>query len=308
MFDISTRDILYENAYYEVYLIREILQVRELALGTVMNQRYIIKDEEPVNVLVGMVDSMSASYTAEFTKKLMPLMMTSAFKILDQIWEWILSENSKVPRGVFWSFREKFRVFSNQSLTYPDFLDSNSNFQCILKKLYAHFWPRRNAIIHSGWGELTANGIHFDFQYTDVAQVPNRNVHVKEFLHFKDILTFADFSRQLLETLVAPERQTKERLSVLKILSDQLSKFHNCPVFGEKQILIFHVHRITRNSEISIKDIRDILERSSFGHPYYFILTITDENNNETWEVFSEDLPKGDILSLENLRSLKKES
>jgi hypothetical protein len=302
MYDQSSREFLHECAFYESYLIREILEVQELAIGRVSDTHYTIPDEGPTNLSFKINDSLGASHSAEFSSKLAPLVMASAFKILDRIWEWILAENSKKPNGPFWSFRAKYNCFTTERLVFPDFLAGDTAFQDVLKGLYIFFWPRRNAIVHSGWGTLLGQDLKFDFEYPDVTQLARPTVLVNDTLRFKDTVAFADFTQQLLEMFHKTSRQSNDRLAVLKILADKLANFHKAKVFGENQRKIFRVHRITGQSKISIRDIRKRLEPSISNQPYYFILTITENTKNETWEVFSEDLPDSDEISLEELK------
>ncbi len=302
MYDQSSRDSLYESAFYEAYLIGEILEVQELATGRVSDTHYTILDEGRTNLTMIITESLGASHTALFSSKLAPLVMASAFKILDQIWEWILAENSKRPKGPFWSFSAKYSCFTNESLIFPDFLAGDTGFQDVLKGLFVFFWPRRNAIVHSGWGTLNGRDLQFDFEYPDMTQPGKPTVHVSDTVLFKDLVAFADFTQQLLETFHNPSRQSVERLSALKILADKLSHFHKARLFGEEQRIVFRVHRITERSTISIKQIREILQPNAFNRPYYFFLTVTDKTKNETWEVFSEDLSDSEEFSLEELK------
>ena len=170
MYDQSSRDSLHECAFYEGYLIREILEVQELAVGRVSDTHYTILDNGPTNLSITATESFGASHAAAFSSKLAPLVMASSFKILDQIWEWILAENAKRPLGCFWSFNAKYKCFTNEPLVFPDFLAMDTDFQDVLKGLYVFFWPRRNAIVHSGWGTLNGQDLKFNFEYSDVTQ------------------------------------------------------------------------------------------------------------------------------------------
>jgi len=248
MYDRASSDLLYESAFYEGYLIREILEIQELATGRVSDTHYTIPDEGPTNLSMTITESLGASYTAIFSSKLAPLVMASAFKILDQIWEWILAENSKRPKGPFWSFSAKYNCFTNEALSFPDFLAVDTGFQDVLKGLFVFFWPRRNAIVHSGWGTLDGRDLQFDFEYHDMTQSGKPTVHVTDTVRFEDIVAFADFSQQLLETLYQPSKQSDQRLTALKILADKLSHFHNAAL-SEKNKGLFSEFTGSQNGQ-----------------------------------------------------------
>jgi hypothetical protein len=308
MFDQPSRDNLKECGFYEGYVIREILEIQELAIGKVSDQHYTIRDEGPFIVSMGFTDSLGAAHTANFSKKLTPLILASAFKLLDQIWEWILFENSYRPSGAFWSFKGKFDCFSNKPITFPDFLNTEPIFQSVVKNLFTYFWPRRNAIIHSKWGTIVNKDLNFDFSYSDLTQPGKPTVNIKEIIKFNEIVCFADFSYQLFLNLIKPENQNTGSLYVLKILADKLSSFHNCTSFRVIQIHVFHVHRITSMDKISIREIRDKLEPNAFGKPYTFLLKVTDEKTNHSWDVNSENLPQAEEIKLADLEKYSTKS
>lgn len=77
MFDQPSRDHLKECGFYEGYLIREILEVQELAAGKVSDQHYTIPDSGSCMLSLGITEHMGAGYAAEFSSKLTPLLSTA---------------------------------------------------------------------------------------------------------------------------------------------------------------------------------------------------------------------------------------
>jgi hypothetical protein len=301
MFDQQSRDHLKECGFYEGYVIREILEVQELAAGKVSDQHYTILDNGSCVVSLHFTDHTGAAYAAEFASKLTPLILASGFKTLDQVWEWILGENSHQPSGYFWTFKGKYDCITTKSITYPDFLATETIFQSVIKNLFIHFWPRRNAIVHSSWGQIVGRDLNFDFTYPDMTQAGKPVVAIQETIKFNDIVNFADFSHQLFLALIDQSNQTTDRINALKILADKLILFHNSGSFGAKQHRVFIVNRITSQDKISIKGIRTILDDSACSQPYFFLLTITEERTNKKWEIPSENLEGIDEVETKNL-------
>lgn len=229
------------------------------------------------------------------------IILASGFKTLDQIWEWILGENSYHPKSYFWSFKEKYDCINSKPITYPDFLATEGVFQGIIKNLFKHFWPRRNAIIHSSWGKIVGRDLHYDFQYSDVTQHGKPQINVNETIQFNDIVNFADFSHQLFLALIDTSNQAPDRIQALKILSDKLVSFHGSGSFGAKQHRIFIVNRVTSQDKVSVKGIRKILDEGSCGQPYFFLLTISDEKTNKKWEIDSQKLEGVDEVEIKDL-------
>lgn len=300
MFDVASRENLKECGAFESYLIREILEVQELALGIVLPSKHIITDNSH-QVSLGFTEQVGANVAANFSEKLSPLVFASAFKLIDQTFEWILFENGKASKKAFWSFKEKFDCFTNNQLIYPDFLNSDASFQDILKKLYTYLWPRRNALIHSKWGNLSGRDLSFNFSDKDHTQQGSPIVHFQDTVTFNEVIYLADFSQQLFFALIDTQNQNQTRITSLKILSDKLLKFHGCSEFNIKQHLSFIVERITSNDSISIADIREKLKPDSFGHPYSFVLTVKSEKTGQVWETDSERLDGIDSIKLEDL-------
>jgi len=306
MFDKNSREHLYDCASYEVFLIREIQEARTLSAGKVTGPVYVIPDEGPGSISLSVSECFNAGGGERLASKLIPLTLTSAFKILDHIWEWILTENSIRPRGHYWSFYEKYINFSTKALVYPDFMKTDIDLQMVLKGMYQFLWPRRNAIVHSGWGLLKGQDLQFDFEYQDLTLQGKPLTRINEVLPYDDIYTFSEISRQFLELLCFHVRQSQDRISTIKVLADKLANFHKAKVFGEKKIEVFRVHRITNMKRISIKEIKDQLKTKAKDEPYLFYLTVINTSTNDICEVFSEDLPSSDELSLTELKAFMK--
>ncbi|MCK5132883.1 MAG: hypothetical protein KAR40_12100 [Candidatus Sabulitectum sp.] len=303
MFDKNSREHLYDCASYEVFLIREVQEARALSAGKVTDPVYVIPDEGPGSISIEVSDCINAGGGERLALRLTPLILTSAFKILDQIWEWILTENSISPKGHFWSFFGKYDIFNTKPIVYPDFLKTDNDMQMVLKGMYQYLWPRRNVIIHSGWGILRGHDLHFDFEYKDVTQQNKPLVRINEVLSYDDVYTISEISRQFLELLCLQVRASQDRIVVIKVLSDKLASLHKANLFNEKRIAVFRVHRVTNLKRISVKKIRDQLKTRAKGEQFLFYLTVIDASTNDSFEVFSEDIPRVDELSLTELKA-----
>lgn len=302
MYNQASRDALYESVVYEEYLIKELLEIQGLTFGIVSDSHYTIKDGGDTKIAMCVSDSLATrDNTSHFISKLAPLVMGSAFKILDQVWEWILVENEINPKGIFWSFREKYEKFTNCDLKYPDFLSSDGQLQDVIKGIYTYIWPRRNALVHANWGQLHDQDLQFDFEYKDFTKTPPQSAQINDTFIFADVIAFADFSQQLLTMLVKQSQQTTVRIKVLKILADKIQHCHGAQSFEEKQGVVFKVHRVTKQDTISLDEIRSKLKLAALDRQFYFNLKITDEVKNRTWDLFSEDLLAKNELKLEDL-------
>ncbi|MDY0748712.1 hypothetical protein SNE35_29710 [Paucibacter sp. R3-3] len=178
-----------------------------------------------------------------------PLIVVTAFKVLDMIVEWIIGP----PKSNQWQFNDKAKTFE-ASVTLPALLKQNPWLTQRFSRLYRELYPLRNTLIHTDRFRAGPGGVAVAPSlgrgaYGD-SQVPIQPAQIAAIASVATILARClDGSWAFNAYLVA---QLKWRL-------DQLASFHREETFGAKQPQLSLV-RILRDDQPSVDfDVAQIL-------------------------------------------------
>ncbi|HHT9114624.1 MAG: hypothetical protein HZA47_11685 [Planctomycetes bacterium] len=272
LFDPANRSELIDVLEYERYILKKSIRIQEMKLGKASPLTITVSDNPPHEGSIKFTESLTSVAESEVIKSLSPLIFVSAFKICDMIIEWVLNENGKKPKGHFWNFMTKISAIQDHSIIFPDFLQTEPLFNKVLISIFIYFRPRRNAIVHGGWGKQVDGDLHFNFKYEDQLSSPKSTVNEK--LRHDDILTFADYAVKLSDLLITPSSKNTITIDAIKYLSDRLKHFHKENEFGITLPRYFNVVRKTVKEEIDIDEILKILKIQTLEAPFSFHLTI----------------------------------
>ncbi|MCM3799786.1 hypothetical protein M4A92_14365 [Caldibacillus thermoamylovorans] len=285
MFGSESLKKLEQSLGYEQWILIKTVELYKKSIGYIYPRKVIIDDNNSVEILLKIEDHFDLGRSLNLIYELSPLLLSSGFKILDMLMEWIIKENEgKCP----WKFWEKKKILDNQSfspiLPYP--LCKDPTIFSRLKGLYINLIDPRNALIHGPWGKNLSGNLEFDF-------LNNRNKRIQLNISFKQVIIFADcMSLCVREVLKKSNFNSNNIISTIHWCLDELQSIHKFKKYGAESIRYFDVVRKTKYvkndySVINIKEIEEILEKDALGYHYDYLLHVEANNYGKIthWEI-----------------------
>jgi hypothetical protein len=148
---------LKDQVVYEVFFLQELFKVIDKPLSGVYREVWVYEPSAS-SPKFGIKDraSMPGHWREGFLRIGGPLVLISAFKILDLIVEWILEPPSK---GGMRKFQEKMNLLKDPALHIPEFFRAQPWVWERLVALYEGLFRLRNTIVHAAKFETTLGGI-----------------------------------------------------------------------------------------------------------------------------------------------------
>jgi len=291
MYDAPTRTALKERGDYESWLIRECLLVLSEQQGVQAPVTIEVRDDGTAGIYTQITESLGAGYAAEVVRKLIPLLLTSGYKLLDMVIEWCLYENGITPTRAFFSFKEKIQQSRPATISWPDFLNSTPHLKEVLTAVYASLRHKRNAIIHHSWGTAQNGALKFDFSYVDDLDPARPTLHDHDLVSEATVLAFSEFSALLFARLSDLTTQSGTDVPVLLRLSNGFQTLHGRPSVSVGDALFFRVIRKTSLDMLDLSFIKSVIKRV---HPSVTAIEfeLEIERGAEFWRVPAKDVSK----------------
>lgn len=134
---------------YEAWLLEAVYEIVKLRLAAREADDFIYPPNggPPGSVKYGSSDIRIGDWHGQFLKVGAPLVLVTAFKILDMVIEWVLVENDMAPKRKSYSFREKIQALK-RPLRFPPLIEARPWLRQRLCALYEQLEPLRGTIIH----------------------------------------------------------------------------------------------------------------------------------------------------------------
>jgi hypothetical protein len=294
-FEPASRERLEEAAGYESFVCREAVKMELLQQGEVSPLTLVIKDTEPHEMQLFIMEDFSAGARVGVLHLFSPLLFVSAFKLLDLYEEWVLEENGRTPNRKFWTFQEKATEMGTGVLTKPDFLAHDASLAEAVDATFKGLVSKRNAITHNSWGKAVAGNLNFDYD--------DKGTPVEETMSFATVLALADFASLLFNMMVHSTAQTAETIDTLRFLSNKLVSIHGAPTFKVDQPRFFKVVRRTALDEIDLTFIRAQIEKQTKGKSYKYNLKIEFTPTGEEWNFNGDRFIGCDTVPISEIRA-----
>jgi hypothetical protein len=132
---------------YEAWLLEAVYDITDqrIAVENVDELIYPPSGGPPAQTIYGFANIIIGDWRPGFLEAGAPLVFVTAFKILDMLLEWVLSENG---RGSTHSFQQKIAALRG-SIQFPPIIASRPWLQERLVALYSSLEPLRGTIIHA---------------------------------------------------------------------------------------------------------------------------------------------------------------
>lgn len=252
---------LREHAAYEQWALRFITQKQErIDEGPGTPARLIYQGpEKPANVSMAVGEVVGESL--DVVDAIAPLRLTTAFKLLDVVVEWVLTDNG----GCDWRFVEKIKQVKTSPPTLPELFQTRGFLWGYVFGLYENLVGFRNEIVHNS--NFVVNG--------DVLEV-NRDNKVLT-LNRQQLLSLGRVCIAITDLLVGNVPWDEGCEARLKYDLDQLSALHKQAVFGiEKPMAAILEFRLeTVDDEVDLKGAREQALRAWQGRHHLYTADVT---------------------------------
>lgn len=143
---LSTTADLTERTAYESYLLEAVYRIvgNPFESEGVDDLIFPPDGSPPAQIIHGLASIEIGDWRPGFLDAGVPLIFTTAFKLLDMIMEWVIEQNGFTPN---FRFSEKIRQIKGQ-LTFPVLIESRPWLRERLIALYNQLEPLRGTIIH----------------------------------------------------------------------------------------------------------------------------------------------------------------
>jgi hypothetical protein len=292
MFDAASKLELKEMLGYERFVLDDCIRRVGRIHGKDDAQKLIINDDVTCIIEITLSDCISDSAILAVYEQLAGLLFSTAYKVIDMIFEWTLRQNGETKPVL--NFTEKVDRVTRPSIIFPDFLLTDIQLNEVLQQCYKRFLPYRNAMTHGKWGEINSGTLNFDF--TDRTGLR----HTMKFTSIQ-LMAWVDTASQIASMLLVPATVTVKSMKAVKRKLNILQPHHGGTFFVSPGLRSFQVVRRTEAVipfMVDMQNVRLRVEQQALGKPYEIELRIEsgNEGNRDCWEIPPENVPIGDFL------------
>jgi len=143
---------------YEAWLLEAVYEMTDqpIAVADLDELVYPPSGAPPTQANYGVFKATIGDWRPGFLEAGAPLVFVTGFKLLDMLFEWVLSENGSVST---WQFAQK-RAELKESVQFPTLIGSRAWLQERLVALYERLEPLRGTIIHERYFKSTGGSLH----------------------------------------------------------------------------------------------------------------------------------------------------
>lgn len=298
LYKVEDRENLKDRLDYELWLLNFLHQKSDSiqSLNKAGSSETILKPDDirlrPAKTEI----KIGGKGSSEIIERFYPLIFTSAYKVLDIQFEWILDKN--VSKEItYWGYEKKIvkinGLFDDGELTIPDFFQKHIDIFNRLFRLYQILRKYRNSIIHDNKFKVKK----------DLLEV-NDSEDVPFTFKPKELLAFSKASCLSTEALVKNELEGF-KLRGLKALLDYLNFVHQkgnyniTPPWSE-DFRIVKDEPVQRSPnlgwEVNLKRVWDRAPEDNF---FMVVDARDDEETIAKWRVPSNELEKTGRITFE---------
>ena len=217
---------LQDRTEYESWLLEEVYEITDqrIAVEGVDELVYPPTGAPPTQTVYGMASINIGDWRPGFLEAGAPLVLVTAFKLLDMILEWVLVQNGQPA-----TFRFSQKLVALQgSIQFPQLIASRPWLQRRLLSLYTGLEPLRGTIIHDRHFQTSSGDLR-------VAISKKGSVRAPVALAAADLRRISAFGVSLIRYLEGTWALDLFREKRLRFWLDQLAHVHNEPLLGQQE-------------------------------------------------------------------------
>lgn len=302
-YDSMSQQQLKNKFNYELWLL-DYFSNEKLFYGDSSLDSFIFKNNKFVSKGVRIFGEAAGGnhIRINLSNEMLPLTFVSSYKILDMIFEWILTMNSIFPPSHFWTFNGKITTIKNldTTLTFPPFFSRYPDIKDHLFQLYEHLKDYRNEIVHNYSFSINQNSspeLHINYNN-------NPLIIDKEQMSY-----FVAITISVAKILIGNLQFEEKEILYLKYYLNQISNLHQSSLFQLDRPITLDVSWVldleNNDYNANISYIKNYLDNYYPDREIRFNLIIagTQENNIiKAWNFTTEDtlLISTSIIDLNN--------
>jgi hypothetical protein len=300
--------LLKEKVGYECWLIDYIGKVSTKFLGEgVLDKRTFWDDSTAVHAHIHAYSYIGGSATEDLLKKIYPLFLTSSYKIIDMVFEWVLTENydggtfKDVPKSnkwkspSTWKFVDKVERLTKYKLEYPPFMQSEDFFTRYYFALYKELLPFRNRIIHGSGFSVEGNSLL-------ISLGGGRTLTLSQ----GQLDSLMNVGVSIIPLVTKEWEFGPYQRNLTRYHMDLLAEIHKLAVFGDKDPLLlqveYHVHLNNGVFMIDLARIRERIGKSIKDREVHFNLDVVKYDGDRqlgTQHISNENIPSDDVFTIQ---------
>jgi len=144
---------------YEAWLLEPVYEIsnQRIAVDDVDELIYPTSGAPPTQTIYGVGNIIIGDWRPGFLEAGAPLVLVTAFKLLDMLLEWVLAENG---RATTHKFVQKIAALKDHSIQFPMLIGSRPWLSTRLTALYEQLEPLRGTIIHARHFQSIGGTLH----------------------------------------------------------------------------------------------------------------------------------------------------
>lgn len=299
--------LLKDKAGYEYWLLDYIGNVSVELLGKGVINKYIFRDDSiGVTAHINAYDSLFGSAKADLLNNINPLLLTASYKIIDMVFEWVLTEN--YDAGIFkdvpksgkwkspstWKFIDKIERLSDNNIKYPPIMQLDNFLINYYYSLYENLLQFRNQIVHR-------NGFSVEGGTLRVKLDDGESL----ILGPSQLDSLMKVSAFLIPVITEDCKLGPYQRALIRYHLDQLAETHRLPPFGDRCPLLFnveyHVHQNNGVFTIDLARVRKRLGETGRDREIHFNLDVVkfiDDEQVDKCSITNDMVPDTDELVL----------
>lgn len=272
---------LEDRTEYEAWLLEEAYRIADqpIPVMDVDELVYPPSGAPPTQTVCASVHIHLGDWRPGFLQAGAPLILVTAFKLIDMVLEWVLANNGHAPT---YRFAQKIRALGG-AVAFPPLIASRPWLQSRLVSLYAGLEPLRGTIIHNR--QFTATDGSLTVENTRAA-APSTPVSITS----NDLRLLSAFGVSLVHYLRGTWLLDSYRERWLRFWLDQLAHLHGEPLLGQLEPGFLNVRTYALRTpviEVDLARIRtDVIAKRPGQDPLFDIRLVVVEADGSAAEAY----------------------